>query len=344
MAGSIPAKSPKFDRKTFFDGFRTYLFRHGGRRLDQSTVEAVEFLLSSFERTPIWKDVRHIAYALATISIETAWTFRPIVEYGPESYFKKYEGRSSLGNTQPGDGARFKGRGFVQITGRRNYSRFAVLLGVDLLFAPDAATDPATAFRIMSMGMFRGEFTGKKLADYINADKTDYAGARRIINGQDRAGEIAGLARSLQTILESAAAAASPSELLPAEQSAPVILQVDPPTTPPPTETKTVEAPPKENSTATATKLTVAGITIPTFLTGIITAIQSAIANGFVSSAEIGAAVLAFIRENTKYVLILVGLIIAAMALKKLWKQITLWLAMWIASDRNRHDVEVKPQ
>lgn len=48
--------------------------------------------------------------ANATIVVETAWTYAPIDEYGGNKYFTKmYEGRKDLGNSEPGDGARFKG-------------------------------------------------------------------------------------------------------------------------------------------------------------------------------------------------------------------------------------------
>ncbi len=55
-----------------------------------------------------------------------------------------YEGNiASLGNTQPGDGPKFKGRGFVQITGRKNYQLYTNLLGIDFVGHPDLAADPA---------------------------------------------------------------------------------------------------------------------------------------------------------------------------------------------------------
>lgn len=61
-------------------------------------------------------------------------------ELGKESYFKKYEtGRLGrmLGNTQKGDGAKYKGRGFIQLTGRSNYAQFAKDSGVDVINRPD---------------------------------------------------------------------------------------------------------------------------------------------------------------------------------------------------------------
>lgn len=59
-----------------------------------------------------------------------------------------YEGRHSLGNTQPGDGRRFKGRGPIQLTGRNNYTEAAVSLGVDIVEAPELVASPVIGFRV----------------------------------------------------------------------------------------------------------------------------------------------------------------------------------------------------
>ena len=89
--------------------------------------------------------------AVATVAIETASTFAPINEYGGDDYFTRmYEGRANLGNDQPGDGARYHGRGFIQLTGRANYRTYGARLGVDLEGQPDLALDATVASRIFA--------------------------------------------------------------------------------------------------------------------------------------------------------------------------------------------------
>ena len=75
--------------------------------------------------------------------------FCTTVEYGDAAYFAQhYDGRADLGNNQPGDGARFCGRGLIQITGRANYAAMGAALGLDLLDNPAQAADPAISLRI----------------------------------------------------------------------------------------------------------------------------------------------------------------------------------------------------
>ena len=75
--------------------------------------------------------------------------------WGPTAAQGRYEPVSTLatnlGNTQVGDGKRFKGRGPIQLTGRANYKRFGDLLGLDLVTAPERAANPDVAFRIASL-------------------------------------------------------------------------------------------------------------------------------------------------------------------------------------------------
>lgn len=59
-----------------------------------------------------------------------------------------YEGRKDLGNTQPGDGKRFKGRGPIQITGRANYKRYGQRIGIDIENHPEIAAVPSIGLHL----------------------------------------------------------------------------------------------------------------------------------------------------------------------------------------------------
>jgi putative chitinase len=74
-----------------------------------------------------------------------------------------YEGRKDLGNTQPGDGRRFKGRGLIQITGRTNYQAVGIALGLDLIHDPAQLEQPGPACR--SAGWFWKSRNLNPLAD-----------------------------------------------------------------------------------------------------------------------------------------------------------------------------------
>ena len=71
--------------------------------------------------------------------------FNFLTELGDDAYFAKYDGRVDLGNTQPGDGAQFRGRGLFQITGRANYAKYGTLLSIDLIGNPQQAAEPGIA-------------------------------------------------------------------------------------------------------------------------------------------------------------------------------------------------------
>lgn len=138
---------------------------------------------------------RQVAYALATTHHETDFTFLPIIERGTRAYFNRYDTGTSigkvLGNTVAGDGYRFRGRGYVQLTGRANYQFWSDRLKLNLIDDPDKALDPAISYRILAEGMRIGAFTGRKIGEYLSDEKADYIRARKVINRLDRAARIA---------------------------------------------------------------------------------------------------------------------------------------------------------
>ena len=184
----------KFDRKFFFDTYKEQF----SAKLTQGQVNGLEKLLDFLENDPELSDLRWVAYMLATVKHECADRWQPIEEFASG---KQYEGREDLGNVQPGDGPRYKGRGYVQITGRANYRKFSRLLDVDLIGSPKLTLDPPTSYKIMSLGMRKGLFTGKELDDYVHDTICDYRNARRIINALDQADKIMRYAQKLETTL-----------------------------------------------------------------------------------------------------------------------------------------------
>jgi putative chitinase len=103
--------------------------------------------------------------------------------WGPTAAQRRYEPPSTLatklGNTETGDGKRFKGRGPIQITGRANYKRFGDLLGLDLIADPPRAAVPDVAFRIA--GLFWSKKGLNALADLATAES--FREITRRING-----------------------------------------------------------------------------------------------------------------------------------------------------------------
>jgi putative chitinase len=100
--------------------------------------------------------------------------------WGPTTAQRRYEPVSDLakrlGNSQPGDGKRYKGRGPIQLTGRANYQRFGQLLGIDLVSKPERAAEPEVAFRVAAL-----YWANRGLNEL--ADRQDFREITRRING-----------------------------------------------------------------------------------------------------------------------------------------------------------------
>jgi putative chitinase len=173
-----------------------FLFLYSGKYgvLKPSQIQGIATLLESLEGDTCITDPRHAAYMLATVKHECAGTWQPIEEYGKGKGYK-------YGIPSPKTGKAYYGRGYVQLTWAENYIAMSKPLGVNLYQKPELALDPKVAYQIMSYGMRKGSFTGKKLAHYIEGEKCDYINARRIINGTDCAEKIAGYAEIIEEML-----------------------------------------------------------------------------------------------------------------------------------------------
>lgn len=197
------------NEKLFFDAMRTGLL---GPKLDEGEVTGCQAILEACAGFPVaWT-----AYALATAYHETAHTMLPIKEIGGPKYLHRMYDISGArpamakrhGNIHVGDGVKYAGRGYVQLTWRDNYKRAGEKLGVDLVRDPDLAMNKDIAARILREGMRDGWFTSQKLSDYLTttgpAGRAQFRAARRIINGSDKADLIAGYAIDFQDALTAA--------------------------------------------------------------------------------------------------------------------------------------------
>jgi hypothetical protein len=190
----------KFDHTTFFNEYKKAF----NAKLTQGQVDGLESLLTSIENDPDVQDVRWAAYMMATVKHECADKWQPIEEYG-KGKGRKYGNPVTVTGS---DGKQYSnvyyGRGYVQLTWDYNYKKMSPAIGLNdaMYINPALALDPSDAYKIMSYGMRKGTFTGKKLSDYINGSACDYKNARRIINGLDQWQLIQGYAQKLQAVLQ----------------------------------------------------------------------------------------------------------------------------------------------
>lgn len=140
------------------------------------------------------------AYILATAYHESK--FIPCEEIGKGT--NKPYGKKIKYNRKPYTSPNkiYYGRGFVQLTWYELYERFGTLLEIDLLNNPELALQPKIASEILVLGMVKGLFTGVKLITFINKNSLNFYGARKIINGLDRADLVKDYANKFYNIIK----------------------------------------------------------------------------------------------------------------------------------------------
>lgn len=183
------------ERKTFFYAqVRKKFFPSG---LTQGQVDTIEAILNYWYTLNVGA-TSWLAYILATAYHETGGDMLPIEEVGKGQ-------NHAYGDPDPETGVAYYGRGLVQLTHRRNYRLFADRLGLDLEHQPELALSLFPSVRILVDGMVHGLFTGKSLADYFPVGvESDWVGARRIVNGTDRARLVANYALIFYAALKAA--------------------------------------------------------------------------------------------------------------------------------------------
>lgn len=149
-------------------------------------------IISKAEKRGVLRN--QLAYLLATARWETNHTIEPV----KEAYWLSEQWREDNLRYYP-----WYGRGFVQLTWDYNYKKAddKLSLGGSLIANPDRAMEPGIAADILVLGCMEGWFTGKKIPDYIDLQHSDFVNARRVVNGTDKASEIAEIAKDYDAAL-----------------------------------------------------------------------------------------------------------------------------------------------
>jgi putative chitinase len=186
-----------------------------GGRLTQEQVDGLNVIIKEWSLYVSCKlakpDYRHLAYVLATVFHETGGKMACVREgfASSDARARKVVSGRTYGKPDPKTGHVYYGRGYVQLTWAGNYDKMGKVIERDLLNNPDAALIPHVAAEILMEGMFKGktgagDFTGKSLEDYFNESVEDPIGARKIINGLDKAKLIAGYYKNFLDALRAA--------------------------------------------------------------------------------------------------------------------------------------------
>lgn len=204
-------KSVIIDRAYFFKQFREKFYPI--KEKEKYLIDRYERLFNYWDTQPQLTDLRWLAYILATTYHETGRSIKAVREcFGKTDQasincvtrlYRRGRIKRNYAKIDKKTGKAYFGRGHVQLTWDFNYKRMGKELGMkdQVYINPDLALHPDTSVAIMSEGMIKGLFTGKRLSQYFNARTTNWGGARRIINGMDKYKLIAGYGRKFHATL-----------------------------------------------------------------------------------------------------------------------------------------------
>lgn len=168
---------------------------------------AIQALLKVWDQHTEWNDERWLAYVIGTAAYETndflikeeslsfasasrlkvVWPTKFPTEEAAQRYVKNPEGLADvvyggqMGNTEPGDGWRYHGRGFTEIRGRINYRHYGELIGAELEEYPDLAIAPSIGARL-AFAQFIPSGAFNFLARYFNRDTEDWISPRSVVS------------------------------------------------------------------------------------------------------------------------------------------------------------------
>jgi putative chitinase len=116
-----------------------------GARIDRA-IEFLPFIEAAMDECEIDTPARQASF-LSQVGHESGGLHWTVEIWGPTVAQSHYEGRTDLGNNQPGDGFKYRGRGLIQITGRSNYESTGAAMGLDLITSPELLGQPEAASR-----------------------------------------------------------------------------------------------------------------------------------------------------------------------------------------------------
>ncbi|MFW5703215.1 MAG: hypothetical protein ACOCXQ_00065 [Patescibacteria group bacterium] len=236
-SSSRPSQSGKRLTQCYIEKFSEFEQKVGrggiGGAQRQAYSERMPYIYTELKKTKV--SIPQAAYIMGTAHHESGGLVY-MKEQGSDSYLSQYNGRSDLMNCVPGDGPRYPGGSFVQLTGRINYtkytqkqkrlndtvglnsgcgsnlrSRYQTIVdhSTTLYDKPNLLVNPEllhsnipVGAQILVNGMMQGTFTGAALPKYVTANVKNYRGARAVVNGTDRDDLIAGYAGSAELALK----------------------------------------------------------------------------------------------------------------------------------------------